>query len=226
MARGAAFFDLDRTVLRKSSALALAGAFRERGLIDRRQLAKAAAWQVLFTARGLGAEATGRAVVDGVRLLRGLPTDELRQLVADSMENALKPLVYRDALELAAEHRACGERTYLVSAALQEIAEAIAAELGFDGAIGSLGETVDGAYTGRTLRACHGAEKAAAVRELSDREGIDLAASTAYSDGASDLPLLEAVGRAVAVNPDRELRRTASARGWEILDFRSKGRAA
>jgi hypothetical protein len=78
---------------------------------------------------------------------------------------------------------------------------------------------VDGVYTGRSLRALHGRAKAAAVRELAEREGIDLAASTAYSDSETDLPFLEAVGNPVAVNPDRGLARIARERGWQILEF-------
>jgi phosphoserine phosphatase len=74
-------------------------------------------------------------------------------------------------------------------------------------------------YTGRSLRALHGAAKAEALRELASRDAVDLAASTAYSDSHTDLPFLEAVGRPVAVNPDRDLRRTARERGWEILEF-------
>jgi len=218
--RAAAFFDLDRTLIRKSSALALAGAFRRHGVITRRQLAKAALWQVVFTARGISAEATGRAVEDGLALLRGFAPDQLRALVENAMESQLKPLVYREAHDLVERHRRQGDATYVVSAALQEIVEGIAAELGLGGAIGSVCGVVDGVYTGRCLRACHGAGKADAVRELAAREGFELPASTAYSDGYADLPLLEAVGRAVAVNPDAELERVARARSWEVLEFR------
>jgi HAD superfamily hydrolase (TIGR01490 family) len=222
MTRGAAFFDLDRTLIRKSSALALAGAFRRRGLIDRRAVAKAAAWQAVFALRGLSAEGTSRAVEGGVALLRDFGVTEMRELVAESMDRSLKPLVYPTALELVAAHRRRGERSYVVSAALQEIVEAIAQELGLDGAIGSIGEVIDGRYTGRCLRACHGPGKAAAVVDFAAANGIDLGASAAYSDGYSDLPLLEAVGRPVAVNPDRDLRKLALVRGWEILDFRRR----
>ena len=222
MGGGAAFFDLDRTLIRKSSALALAGAFQRRGVIRRRHLAKAAAWQIVFAARGLSAEATGRAVEGGTKLLRGFPVVEMRALLAEAMEPSLKPLVYPAALELVERHRARAEPSYVVSAALQEIVETIADELGLDGAIGSVGEIADGRYTGRCLRACHGDGKAEAVREFAQQAGLDLAASTAYSDGISDLPLLEAVGRPVAVNPDRELRKLALARGWDVVDFRRR----
>jgi HAD superfamily hydrolase (TIGR01490 family) len=217
--RTAAFFDLDRTLLRRSSALALAGSFRERGLIGRGQLAKAAAWQLLFVARGAGAETVRRASEDGLMILKGFRVDDLRSLVAEAMEPVLKPLIYRDPLRLVERHRVQGEPVYIVSATLQEIVDELARELDFDGALGSVCEIVDGVYTGRALRPCHGEAKAAAVRELADREGFDLSGSTAYSDSHSDLAFLEAVGHPVAVNPDRELRRVAQERGWPVLAF-------
>jgi HAD superfamily hydrolase (TIGR01490 family) len=219
MGATAAFFDLDRTLIRRSSALALAGSFQERGLIGRTQLAKAAAWQLLFAARGAGAETVRKAAEDGLMLLKDLEVEEMRALVSEAMEPALKPLVFREPLDLVARHRERGERVYIVSAALQEIVDALANELGFDGAVGSVCEVVDGRYTGRSLRACHGPGKADAVRELAAAEDIDLERSTAYSDSHTDLPFLEAVGNAVAVNPDRELRRIARDRGWPILAF-------
>jgi HAD superfamily hydrolase (TIGR01490 family) len=217
--RTAAFFDLDRTLLRRSSALALAGSFRERGLIGRTQLAKAAAWQLLFVARGASADAVRRASEDGLMILRGFPVEELRTLVADAMEPVLKPLVYRDPLHLVERHRAVGEPAYIVSATLQEIVDELARELGFDGALGSRCEIADGVYTGRAERPCHGEGKAAAVRDFAAAQGLDLGGSTAYSDSHTDLPFLEAVGKPVAVNPDRQLRRVASARGWPVLQF-------
>jgi HAD superfamily hydrolase (TIGR01490 family) len=219
MGHAAAFFDLDRTLLRRSSALALAGTFRERGLIGRGQLVKAVLWQLLFVARGASAEAVRRAAEDGMGILAGLRVEELQELVVGAMEPVLKPLVYREALDLVSQHRARGEPVYLVSATLQEIVAELAAELGFDGAVGSTCEIVDGVYTGRSLRPAHGEGKARAVRELAEREGFDLVASTAYSDSHTDLPFLEVVGRPVAVNPDRELRRVARERGWPVVSF-------
>jgi HAD superfamily hydrolase (TIGR01490 family) len=219
--RGAAFFDLDRTLLRRSSALALAGPFRRRGLINRRALMRAALWQALFVARGASGEAVRRAAEEGLGVLRGMTPAELQELVADALEPVLRPLVYREPVDLAAGHRQRGEPVYIVSAALQEIVDALARDLGFDGAIGTVAEVVDGRYTGRTLHARHAAGKAEAVRELAEREGLELAASTAYSDSHTDLPFLEAVGNPVAVNPDRRLRRIAAERGWPVLRFRA-----
>ncbi|MGH2933748.1 MAG: HAD family hydrolase [Gaiellaceae bacterium] len=215
----AAFFDLDRTLLRRSSALALAGSFRERGLISRRQLAKAAGWQLLFVLRGASHDAVRGAAEDGLVVLRGFTPGEMRELVAEAMEPVLRPLVYSEPLHLVEQHRERGDSVYIVSATLQEIVQAIADDLGFDGALGTVCEVRDGAYTGKALRALHAENKATCVRELADARGFDLAECTAYSDSHTDVPLLEAVGRPVAVNPDRELRRIAVERDWPVIEF-------
>jgi HAD superfamily hydrolase (TIGR01490 family) len=219
VSRAAAFFDLDKTILRRSSALALAGAFRRHGVITRRHVAKAAVWQLLFVARGVSAETVRSAAEDGLTILRGFTPEAMRALVAEAMDPVLRPLVYREALVLAKRHHERGEPVYIVSSTLQEIVDALADELGFDGAIGTVCEVQDGGYTGRPVRSPHGEKKAQAVRELAEREGLDLAASTAYSDSHTDLPFLELVGRAVAVNPDRRLARIAAERGWTTLRF-------
>ena len=170
-----------------------------------------------------------KAAEDGLMILKGFAVADLRSLVAGAMEPVLKPLVYHDALALAREHRERGEPTYVVSATLQEIVEELARELGFDGAIGSTCEIEDGLYTGRSLRACHGEGKAAALRELAAEQGFDLSASTAYSDSHTDLPFLEAVGNPVAVNPTAGCERspsTAAGRSSASTSLRSRPVAA
>ena len=201
--------------------LALAGTFRRHGLISRLDLVKSALWQVLFAARGASAERVRSAAEEGMKMLNGFSVDALQHLVGDAMETVLRPLVYEEPLRLVEHHHARGERVYIVSATLQEIVQHIADDLGFDGAIGSTCEIVDGRYTGRTLRAAHGVGKANALRELAVAEGFDLGESTAYSDSYSDVPFLEAVGHPVAANPDRKLRRIAAERGWSVVDFGS-----
>lgn len=166
-----------------------------------------------------GRRSVRRVAEDGLVVLRGVRPEELRELVAHALEPVLKPLVFREPLALVEQHRARGERVYIVSAALQEIVDALAEDLGFDGALGTVCDIEDGVYTGRTRRALHGRAKAEATVELAEREGIDLAASTAYSDSESDLPFLELAGNSVAVNPDRRLRRVAHERGWTVLEF-------
>lgn len=216
----AAFFDLDRTLLRRSSALALAGSFHERGMISRWQMLRAAGWQLLFVARGASHEAVQRAAEDGLHVLAGYTPEQLRELVAEAMEPVLRPLVYAEPLRLVEQHRSRGEPVYIVSATLQEIVEAIAEDLGFDGGLGTTCEVVDGRYTGRAVRALHAGAKAECLREVAVEEGFELAECTAYSDSHTDLPFLEAVGHPVAVNPDRALRRIASERSWPVLEFR------
>ncbi|MES1246350.1 MAG: HAD family hydrolase [Actinomycetota bacterium] len=215
----AAFFDLDRTLLRRSSALALAPAFRRRGIISRRLMIKAALWQVLFMLRGASHEAVRSAAEDGLIVLKGHTPEDMRALVAESMETVLRPLVYAESLDLVEHHRRRGEPVYIVSATLQEIVQAIADDLGFDGALGTVCEVVDGRYTGKAIRALHAQAKADCIRSLD----FDLSVSYAYSDSHTDLAFLEAVGHPVAVNPDRKLRTIAAERGWPVQEFRGTG---
>ena len=154
-----------------------------------------------------------RVAEEGLLVLRGFRPDEMRTLVSDAMEPVLKPLVYAEPLHLVARHREQGEPVYIVSATLQEVVDGLAAELGFDGGIGTVCEVgADGTYTGHSVLPLHGQGKAQAVVELAEREDIDLARSTAYSDSHTDLPFLEVVGHPVVVNPDRDLRRRARPR--------------
>jgi len=203
---GAAFFDLDKTLMQGSSAFQFARAAYRRGLLSRRRLVADAWANTRFRLRGATDHdslllreriATGLA---GRRVL------ELRRLGPDVLAGVL-PRIYPRMVALAHEHQDAGRSAYITTAASQELAEILARVLSFDGAIGSeLSEVVDGVYTGRVtgLFAYH-TGKASAIRELADREGIDLQGSYAYSDSVSDLPMLEAVGHPVAVNPDRAL---------------------
>jgi HAD superfamily hydrolase (TIGR01490 family) len=191
-------------------------------VITRAQVAKAAFWQLLFIARGTSKERVRAASEEGLMLLRGFSPEQMRELVAEALEPVLRPLVYDEPLRLVERHRERGEPSYIVSAALQEVVEAMATDLGFDGALGTVCEVEGGVYTGRGVRSLHGEHKALAVRELAGERGYDLAESTAYSDSHTDLPFLEAVGHPIAVNPDRALRRVAAARDWPVLRFGSR----
>jgi HAD superfamily hydrolase (TIGR01490 family) len=219
---GAAFFDLDRTLISRSSSLSLAPAFHRRGLLRRRDRTKARLAQFVFVRYGAGTSRVGQTAQAGMVFLEGVPVDVMREIVAEAVDSAFRPHVYRDALDLVARHRERSEKSFVVSAALQEIVDALVAELGFDGGLGSTAEVVDGRYTGRLVRRLDGKAKAEALATLAADEGIDLEESTAYSDSSSDVPFLEAVGHAVAVNPDRKLRGIAAERGWRVLRFRDK----
>jgi HAD superfamily hydrolase (TIGR01490 family) len=219
---GAAFFDLDRTLISRSSSLSLAPAFHRRGLLRRRDRTKALVAQLVFMRYGAGTARVGQTAENAMAFLKGLPVEVMHEIVADAVESAFRPHVYRDALELVARHRDRGEKSFIVSAALQEIVDALVTELGLDGGLGSAAEVADGVYTGRLERRLDGRAKAEALVGLAREEGIDLAESTAYSDSASDVPFLEAVGHAVAVNPDRKLRGIAAERSWRVLRFSDK----
>jgi HAD superfamily hydrolase (TIGR01490 family) len=217
---GAAFFDLDRTLLSRSSSLALAGPFRKRGLIGRRQLVKAVVAQAVFTRVGAGHGRVGQTADSAMSVLKGLPVALMQEIAEEAWEPVLRPLVYREAVDLARTHAERGEPVYIVSAALQEVVETIARKLGLDGALGSRAEISDGVYTGRLERRLYGRAKAEALLELAQAEGLDLRDSTGYSDSYTDLAFLEALGHRVVVNPDRALRRVAVRRGWPMLRFR------
>ena len=219
---GAAFFDLDRTLISRSSSLALAGMFRERGLIGRRQVAKAALAQLLFARFGAGQARVGQTADSAMSILRGLPVQLMREIAAEAWEPVLRPLVYRDALDFAARHADRGEPVFVASAALQEVVEEVSDQLGFDGAIASRAEVSDGVFTGKLERRLYGQAKADALVELARERGIDLDISTAYSDSYSDTPFLEAVGHPFAVNPDRALLRVAGERGWPVERWSAK----
>ena len=219
---GAAFFDLDRTLISRSSSLSLAPAFHRRGLLRRRDRTKAMLAQFVFMRYGAGTSRVGQTAETAMVFLKGVPVEVMREIVAEAVDSAFKPHVYRDAIDLVARHHERGEKAFVVSAALQEIVDVLVAELGFDGGLGSTAEVVDGSYTGRLVRRLDGRAKAEALATLAAREGIDLGESTAYSDSASDVPFLEAVGTAVAVNPDRTLREVARKRGWRVLRFSHK----
>jgi HAD superfamily hydrolase (TIGR01490 family) len=219
---GAAFFDLDRTLISRSSSLSLAPAFHRRGLLRRRDRTKAVLAQLVFVRYGAGTSRVGQTADSAMAFLKGLPVETMREIVRESMDSAFRPHVYRDALDLVARHRERGEKSFVVSAALQEIVDALVAELGLDGGMGSTAEVENGTYTGRLVRRLDGRAKAEALADIAATDAIDLQESTAYSDSAGDVPFLEAVGYPVAVNPDRRLRGIAAERGWRVLRFSDK----
>jgi HAD superfamily hydrolase (TIGR01490 family) len=216
----AAFFDLDKTVISKASMMAFGGSFYRAGLIGKRALARGLWTQVLFVRFGASAETLARLRTSALALTEGWDQAEVRQIVVDALSRVIDPITYAEALELIEEHRSAGRRVYIVSAAPAEIVEPLAEHLGVHEAIASQA-AVDtlGRYTGQMERYTYGPAKAEVMRMVAGRDGIDLAASWAYTDSATDLPMLEAVGHPVAVNPDRTLRRIAGQRGWSVLNF-------
>ncbi len=208
-----------------SSAFQFGRAAYQTGLISRRQLASDAWANLRFRLRGSTDKGT-HALRDRIsRSLAGTTVKDMERLGAPVLARVL-PRVYPQMLALAHEHQDAGRRAYIVTAASRELAEILAHVLALDGGIGSqFSEVTDGVYTGSPAGLfIYREEKALAIQQLARREGISLPDSYAYSDSASDLPMLRVVGHPVAVNPDRELLRVARQEGWEVLRFDRLGR--
>src|SRR5687767_1138856 len=216
---GAAFFDLDKTLIEGSSAIHFGRAAYRAGMVSRRQLASDAWANIRFRLRGstdAGTDELRQRILDSIA---GQRVVDLARMGPDILAGVL-PLLYREVLDEAYAHQDAGRPAYIVTAASQELAEVLAHVLVLDGGIGMRSEVRDGVYTGKPAGPFTYREgKAEAIREIAAREGIDLAESFAYSDSESDLPMMRAVGNPVAVNPDAALEKVARSEGWRIMRF-------
>ncbi|MFI7603852.1 HAD family hydrolase [Micromonospora sp. NPDC049366] len=223
----AAFFDVDNTMMQGASIYWFARGLAARNYFTTGDLARFAWQQLRF--RLLAREHAGdmsQAKDAALAFIEGWRVDDVERLSQEIFDELMAPRIWGGTRQLAQRHLDAGERVWLVSAAPVEIGRVIAARLGLTGAIGTVAEVVDGAYTGRLVGdLMHGPAKAEAVTQLAAVEGLDLGRCAAYSDSSNDLPLLQAVGRPVAVNPDGTLLRRAREHGWEVRDFRTGRRA-
>ncbi|MEH1167170.1 HAD-IB family hydrolase [Micromonospora sp. CPCC 205539] len=223
----AAFFDVDNTMMQGASIYWFARGLAARKYFTSTDLARFAWQQLRF--RVLAREHAGdmsQAKDAALAFIEGWRVDDVERLSEEIFDELMAPRIWAGTRQLAQRHLDAGQRVWLVSAAPVEIGRVIAARLGLTGAIGTVAEVLDGAYTGRLAGdLMHGPAKADAVTQLAAVEGLDLTRCAAYSDSANDLPLLSAVGRAVAVNPDGTLLRQARQHGWEVRDFRTGRRA-
>lgn len=218
--RAAAFFDLDETVVARSSTLAFGRTMYRAGLLPRSVMVKGAYTQAVCGLFGASSERMDRRREALLALTKGWDAARVERVVREALQEVVDPIVYAEALELLDEHRAAGRELYFVSAASMEIVRPLAEYLGVPHVLASqLGVDEEGRYDGTLASYRYGPAKAVAIRAEAEARGLDLAASWAYSDSVTDLPMLEAVGHPVAVNPDRALRALAAGRGWEVRDF-------
>jgi HAD superfamily hydrolase (TIGR01490 family) len=218
----AAFFDLDKTVIAKASMVAFGPSLYRAGMISRWLVARALWSQFVFQQMGADEERMQKFRESALRITRGWDQARISAIVREALTEVIDPIVYDEALDLISEHQAAGRRVYLISASPEEIVAPLARYLGVDEAIASRAKLDDdGRYTGEVEFYSYGPFKAVAILEAAATHDIDLEASYAYSDSATDLPMLETVGHPVAVNPDRELARVARERGWEVRQFRN-----
>jgi HAD superfamily hydrolase (TIGR01490 family) len=219
----AAFFDLDKTVIAKSSTLAFGGPLYKAGMLGRRSLLKAGIAQAVYTVFGADHGQMERVRESMQELTKGWNRTEVEVLVQQALDEVVAPLVYAEALFLIDDHLRRGRRVFIISASPVEIVRPLAHYIGVDEVIASRSKVdAEGRFTGELEFYSYGEGKADEVRRLAADENIDLSRSYAYSDSATDLPLLEAVGYPVAVNPDKDLRKAAEERSWPIVEFRRK----
>ena len=215
----AAFFDLDKTIIAKSSTLAFSKPFQAGGLISRRAVLKSVYAQFVFLVGGADHDQMEKLRAFMSSLVAGWDVATVREIVAETLHHVVDPIVYDEAVTLIAEHQLAGRDVVIVSASGTEVVEPIGVLLGADHVVASQLEVVDGHYTGEIDYYAYAEEKARAVEALAAERGYDLTQCYAYSDSVTDIPMLAAVGHPHAVNPDRDLRKAAVERGWPVLVF-------
>ncbi|MCL2779957.1 MAG: HAD-IB family hydrolase [Actinomycetia bacterium] len=217
--RSAAFFDLDKTIIAKSSTLAFGRPFYQGGLLNRRSVLRSVYAQFIFAISGADEDQMDRMREYLTAMCAGWDVAQVREIVAETLHDIVAPLVYDEAVDLIDAHRSAGRAVVIVSSSGEEVVAPIGAMVGASVAIATRMVERDGKYTGEIARYVFGQSKADAVRELAERRGYDLGACYAYSDSVTDLPMLEEVGHPAVVNPDRALRKVAVERGWPVLSF-------
>ncbi len=219
--RVAAFFDLDKTVIAKASMVAFSRPLHRAGMLNRRLMLRAAWGQLVYAQVGASPEKLEKLRQSVLQLTRGWDQAEISAIVRDTLAAVIEPIVYEEALDRIRAHQEWGHAVFIVSASPEEVVAPIAQLLGVDEAIATRAELdEEGRYSGRTERYVYAEEKEVAVREVAARDGLDLDHCWAYSDSATDVPMLATVGHPVAVNPDRELARVARQRGWLVEQWR------
>jgi HAD superfamily hydrolase (TIGR01490 family) len=218
-----AFFDVDNTLMRGASIYHFARGLAARKMFGPRDLARMTWGQLYFRFRGAeNSDHIDAARQAALAFVAGHSVADIVRLGEEIYDDTMADRIWEGARELTQRHLNVGQRVWLVTATPVELASILARRLGLTGALGTVAETVDGVYTGRLVGGLlHGDAKAAAVRALAAREGLDLARCAAYSDSVNDLPMLTLVGHPNAVNPDAALRAEARSRGWPVHDFRS-----
>ncbi|MFN8015818.1 MAG: HAD family hydrolase [Acidimicrobiia bacterium] len=215
-----AFFDLDKTIIAKSSMLAYSKTFRQHGLLSRKTLIQAAYGQIVYRLVGANEQKMEKIRKVALDITKGWNNEKVKNIVNETLHEVVIPIIYEDAVELIEKHKKENRFVVIVSSAPSEVVEPISKHLGADAFIATTSRLdKDGNYSGELEFYSYGSYKPLAIKKLAKEKKINLDTSYAYSDSITDVPLLECVGNPIAVNPDRELARIAKNRGWKILHF-------
>ena len=217
----AAFFDLDKTIIATSSAFAFGKEFLHNGMITRQE-----AWDLYLSKAQYMLMGQSSEKMDSTRdalaqMVAGWEVDDIQRITRDTLREVVAPAIYAEARELIDAHKAKGHHIIIISASAKILVEPIAQELGVDTVVATEMAIENGKLTGEITRYLKGEAKAEAVRQFAADHNFDLDASFAYSDSATDIPMLELVGNPVAVNPDRALKKHALANGWQARTFKN-----
>ena len=217
----AAFFDLDKTIIAKSSTLAYRRQLYQAGFLNLSTLLKLGVAQTFYVLFGANHDQMERVRESLTTLVKGWDRDTVERIAGETLDEVVEPLVYAEALYLIDEHHREGSKVVIVSSSPIEIVRPLGRYIGVNDVIATELATDDkGLYSGEIHFYAYGPTKADAIRKMAVEEDIDLKNSFAYSDSFTDLPMMEAVGNPVAVNPDRDLRARAEEKGWPIKDFK------
>ncbi|AGP31730.1 HAD family hydrolase [Corynebacterium terpenotabidum] len=215
-----AVFDLDKTVIDTSASMAYRKPLADRGLISTGEMIRLLIMLGNYKLAGHDEETLDATRDTLVEMVRGRRVADLGDVAHEALHEVIVPFIYAEARDLIAAHHAAGHKVAMITASARILVTPIAEELGVDHLIATeLAVGEDGTFTGDVLFFCKGAGKVEGLQTLAADHGYDLPASYAYSDSATDLPLLDAVGHPVPVNPDKALRKESVARGWETLTF-------
>ncbi len=220
--RTAAFFDLDGTLIPGSANIPFAKAAFRQGFISTSDLAKDLRNGVSFLLKGASDERSEQVrdrILQAVKGHRAADVEALGHFFIDELVGSITPAM-RTVLD---QHGAAGDQRIVISASPTEIVSRLAHEAGLESGVGTTAaRDAHGVYTGELAGPfCYKHGKVEVMEQLAADHGYDLADCYAYSDSASDMPMLEAVGHPVAVNPEPELREIATERGWPIVETSS-----
>jgi HAD superfamily hydrolase (TIGR01490 family) len=222
----AAFFDIDNTIMRGSSIVALAKGMADRDYFTTSEVVDFTWKQLKYVLSGReNMDDMAQATENGLLFVKGREPREIEDMAEQAYDERMVGRLWAGTVELAEAHKALGHEVWLVSATPVEVADVIARRLGLTGGLGTIAEVADGLYTGRLSGVpLHGAAKVEEIRRLAAERDLDLARCAAYSDSSNDIPMLLSVGCPVAINPDGALRSHAKTQGWPIRDYRIRGK--